>query len=172
MCSSIKKLDLENNLIESMENIYFLSSLDGLIYLNLLKNPIKDYEKKLKELLPNIKELNTPNNDLCDEFYNKINNKFSNVKISESVSTNNDSKSINAKKEKEINNNILDNNNSDNNVIKENIEVINNTDNNNLNYISSNNSNLNSINSSTINFSDTNNTTKTKFEFNISLNEF
>ena len=172
MCSSIKKLDLENNLIESMENIYFLSSLDGLIYLNLLKNPIKDYEKKLKELLPNIKELNTPNNDLCDEFYNKINNKFSNVKISESVSTNNDSKSINVKKEKEINNNILDNNNSDNNVIKENIEVINNTDNNNLNYISSNNSNLNSINSSTINFSDTNNTTKTKFEFNISLNEF
>ena len=173
MCTSIKKLDLENNLIENKENIYFLSSLDGLIYLNLLKNPIKDYEKKLKELLPNIKELNTPNNYLCDEFYNKINNKFSNVKISESISTNNDSKSINVKKEKEINNNISDNNNnSDNNVIKENIEVINNTDNSNLNYISSNNSNLNSINSSTINFSDTNNTTKTKFEFNISLNEF
>ena len=174
MCSSIKKLDLENNLIENMENIYFLSSLDGLEYLNLLKNPIKDYEKKLKELLPNIKELNTPNIALCDEFYNKINNKFSNIKISESVSTNNDSKSINIKKE-EINNNILDNNdnnNSDNNFIKENIEIINNADNNNLNYISTNNSNLNSINSSTINFTDTNNTTKTKFEFNISLNEY
>ena len=50
--------------------------------------------QKLKELLPNIKELNLPNNDICDDFYNKINNKFSNIKISESISTNNDSKTI------------------------------------------------------------------------------
>ena len=166
MCSSIKKLDLENNLIENMENIYFLSSLDGLIYLNLLKNPIKNYEQKLKELLPNIKELNIPNNDLCDEFYNTINSKFSNIKISASISTNNDSKSININKE--INNNI-----SDNNTIKENIEVINTNDNNsNFVLINNSNNNINSVNSSTVNFSDTNNSTKTKFDFSINLNEF
>ena len=82
MCTSIKKLDLENNLIENMENIYFISSLDGLIYLNLLKNPIKNYEEKLKELLPNIKVFNSTNNELSEEYYNSINNKFSNVKIS------------------------------------------------------------------------------------------
>ena len=166
MCTSIKKLDLENNLIENIENIYFLSSLDGLIYLNLLKNPIKNYEQKLKELLPNIKELNMPNNDICDEFYNSINSKFSNIKISESVSTNNDSKSININKDNS--NKIVDNNGD--NIIKENI--INNNNENNINSTYSNNSNINSINSSTINFSDTNNTTKTKFDFTISLNEF
>ncbi len=166
MCTSIKKLDLENNLIENIENIYFLSSLDGLIYLNLLKNPIKNYEQKLKELLPNIKELNMPNNDICDEFYNSINSKFSNIKISESVSTNNDSKSININKDNS--NKIVDNNGD--NIIKENI--INNNSENNINSAYSNNSNINSINSSTINFSDTNNTTKTKFDFTISLNEF
>lgn len=156
MCTSIKKLDLENNLIENMENIYFLSSLDGLIYLNLLKNPIKNYEQKLKDLLPNLKDLNTLNNDICDDFYNTINNKFSNVKISESISTNNDSKSINKE--------------AINNIIKENIESNNNIDNNsNLN--STINSNTNRTNSSTINFSDTINTNKTKFDFTISLNE-
>ena len=168
MCTSIKKLDLENNLIENIENIYFLSSLDGLIYLNLLKNPIKNYEQKLKELLPNIKEFNIPNNDICDEFYNSINNKFSNIKISESLSTNNDSKSININKE---NNKIIENKNNEDNIIKEIIISRNNTENN-INITSSKNSNINSINSSTINFSDTNNTTKTKFDFTISLNEF
>jgi len=162
MCTSIKKLDLESNLIENIENIYFLSSLDGLIYLNLLKNPIKNYEDKLKDLLPNIKVFNSPNNELCDEYYNSINNKFSNVKISESVSANKEIANNNNKKE--------DNNNSDNNVIKENIE--NNTTENNINYVSINNTHVNSINNSTINFSDTNNTTKSKFDFTISLNEF
>ena len=121
MCTSIKKLDLENNLIENIQNIYFLSSLDGLIYLNLLKNPIKNYEQKLKELLPNIKEFNIPNNDICDEFYNKINNKFSNIKISESISTNNDSKSIIANKN---NNNNIAENIENNNITENNINNI------------------------------------------------
>ena len=171
MCTSIKKLDLENNLIENKENIYFLSSLDGLIYLNLLKNPITNYEQKLKDLLPNLKELNTPNIDICDDFYNTINNKFSSVKISESVSTNNDSKSINNTNKEASNNTKLKNyNNNSDNIIKENIE--NNADNNNNNFTSTINSNINSINSSTINYSDTTSTTKTKFDFTISLNEF
>ena len=169
MCTSIKKLDLENNLIENIENIYFLSSLDGLIYLNLLKNPIKNYEQKLKELLPNIKEFNMPNIDICDEFYNSINSKFSNIKITESVSTNNDSKSININKE--ISHKTTENKNNEENIIKENIISSNNTENN-VNETSRNNSNINSINSSTINFSETNTTTKTKFDFTISLNEF
>ena len=154
MCTSIKKLDLENNLIENIQNIYFLSSLDGLIYLNLLKNPIKNYLQKLKELLPNIKELNIPNNDICDDFYNKINNKFSNIKISESISTNNDSKTIIANKN--INN------------IKENIESNNITENN-INLTSSNYSNVNTISSSRNNFCSINNTTKTKHNNIISI---
>ena len=66
MSSSIKKLNLENNLIENEENIYFLSSLDDLEYINLLGNPIKNYETKLKELLPNLKEIDVPK-DICDE---------------------------------------------------------------------------------------------------------
>ena len=66
MSSSIKKLNLENNLIEKDENIYFLSSLDDLEYINLLGNPIKNYEKKLKELLPNLKEIDIQK-DICDE---------------------------------------------------------------------------------------------------------
>ena len=98
MCMSLKKLDLENNLIENIQNIYFLSSLEGLIYLNLLKNPIKNYEEKIKELLPNIKELNVPNNDLSDDYYYDKNAKFSSIKISDSISTNNDSKSMNSNK--------------------------------------------------------------------------
>ena len=171
MCTSIKKLDLENNLIENIENIYFLSSLDRLIYLNLLKNPIKNYEQKLKELLPNIKEFNSPNNELSDEYYNSINNKFSSVKISESVSTNNDSKSINLNKENSKKNKIIEiNDNSDNNVIKENI-ITNITNEKNTNLISNNNSHINSINNTTVNLYDTNNTTKTKFDFTLSLNE-
>ena len=171
MCTSIKKLDLENNLIENIENIYFLSSLDGLTYLNLLKNPIQNYEQKLKELLPNIKELNSPNKDICDEFYNSINNKFTNVKISESVSTNNDSKSTNLNKDGIIKNKIIEKINIDNdNGIKENI--ITNTAKENNNLTSSNNSNINTINSTYFNGSDANNCTKTKFDFTISLNEF
>ena len=73
MSSTIKKLNLENNLIENEQNIYFLSSLEDLEYINLLGNPIKNYEQKLKELLPNLKEINVQKN-ICDEvdIYNNI----------------------------------------------------------------------------------------------------
>ena len=66
MSSSIKKLNLENNLIEKDENLYFLSSLEDLEYINLLGNPIKDYEKKLKELLPNLKEIDIQK-EICED---------------------------------------------------------------------------------------------------------
>ena len=66
MSTSIVKLNLENNLIENEQNIYFLSSMDNLVHINLLGNPIKNYEKKLKELLPNLKEIDVQK-DICDE---------------------------------------------------------------------------------------------------------
>ncbi len=66
MTTSIVKLNLENNLIESEQNIYFLSSMDNLVYINLSGNPIKNYENKLKELLPNLKEIDVQK-DICDE---------------------------------------------------------------------------------------------------------
>ena len=66
MSTSIVKLNLENNLIENEENIYFLSSMDNLVYINLLGNPIKNYQNKLKELLPNLKEIDVQK-DICDE---------------------------------------------------------------------------------------------------------
>jgi len=171
MCTSIKKLDLENNLIENIKNIYFLSSLDGLIYINLLKNPITNYEQKLKELLPNIKELNSPNKELCDEYYNSINNKFRSVKMSESVSTNNDSKPIYVKinKDRAANNKISGKNNDNDNDIKE--EIITNKEKN-INLTSANNSNINTINSTYFSGSDANSSTKNKFDFSISFNEF
>ena len=175
MCMSLKKLNLENNMVENIQNIYFLSSLDGLIYLNLLKNPIQNYEDKIKDLLPNLKELNIPNNDLCDEYYNAKYNKFNNVKISDSISTNNDSKSINSNKiiincsnkkpPKQENVNL-----PDNNGINEDIEIIS-TDNENMNFMSINKSNNASNNNSSINFADTLNSTKTKFDFSISMNK-
>ena len=175
MCMSLKKLNLENNMVENIQNIYFLSSLDGLIYLNLLKNPIQNYEDKIKDLLPNLKELNIPNNDLCDEYYNAKYNKFNNVKISDSISTNNDSKSINSykiiincsnkKPPKQENVNL-----PDNNGINEDIEIIS-TDNENMNFMSINKSNNASNNNSSINFADTLNSTKTKFDFSISMNK-
>ena len=175
MCMSLKKLNLENNMVENIQNIYFLSSLDGLIYLNLLKNPIQNYEDKIKDLLPNLKELNIPNNDLCDEYYNAKYNKFNNVKISDSISTNNDSKSINSYKivinccnkklTKQQNVNL-----PDNNGINEDIEIIS-TDNENMNFMSINKSNNASNNNSSINFADTLNSTKTKFDFSISMNK-
>ena len=180
MCMSLKKLDLENNLVDNIQNIYFLSSLDGLVYLNLLKNPIQNYEDKIKNLLPNLKELNVPNNDLCDDYYNSKYNKFSNIKISDSISTsntNNDTKSVNSsnkivinccdkKTQKKENNNF-----QDNNCINEDIEIIQN-DNDNINLISINKSNNNTNNSSSINFADTLNSTKTKFDFSMSMNKF
>ena len=175
MCMSLKKLNLENNMVENIQNIYFLSSLDGLIYLNLLKNPIQNYEDKIKDLLPNLKELNIPNNDLCDEYYNAKYNKFNNVKISDSISTNNDSKSINSNKiiincsnkkpPKQENVNL-----PDNNGINEDIEIIS-TDNENMNFMSINKSNNASNNNSSINFADTLNSTKTKFDFSIGMNK-
>ena len=66
MSTSIVKLNLENNLIENEQNIYFLSSMDNLVYINLLGNPIKNYENKLKEILPNLKEIDVQK-DICDE---------------------------------------------------------------------------------------------------------
>ena len=66
MSTSIVKLNLENNLIENEQNIYFLSSMDNLVYINLLGNPIKNYENKLKELLPNLKQIDVQK-DICDE---------------------------------------------------------------------------------------------------------
>ena len=66
MSTTIVKLNLENNLIENEQNIYFLSSMDNLVYINLLGNPIKNYENKLKELLPNLKQIDVQK-DICDE---------------------------------------------------------------------------------------------------------
>ena len=177
MCISLKKLDLENNLIENVQNIYFLSSLDRLIYLNLLKNPIQNYEEKIKNLLPNLKELNIPNIDLCDNHYEGKNNKYRNIKVSDSISTNNDSKSIHSNKivincipKQENNINII--NDTRENIINEEIEInINDKMNENLKSINKNNFNNIINNQSIINFSDLNNN-KTKFDFSKSMNKF
>ena len=103
MSTSIKKLNLENNLIENEENIYFLSSLDNLEYVNLLGNPIKNYENKLKELLPNLKEVDVQK-DICDEIdlYNDTIKSSSEVK-----KVDNKSKNINTKKEETKDNNSI-----------------------------------------------------------------
>jgi hypothetical protein len=103
MSTSLVKINLENNLIEDEQNIYFLSSLDNLEYINLRGNPIKNYEKKLKELLPNLKEIDVQK-EICDDEdiynndYNNNNNDFSN-------NTNN---KINIKKDNNIINNITE----------------------------------------------------------------
>ena len=98
MSSSIKKLNLENNLVANEENIYFLSSLEDLEYINLLGNPIKNYEKKLKELLPNLKEINIQK-DICDEIdiYNDIittntENINNNITLTKSINKDEESK--------------------------------------------------------------------------------
>ena len=103
MNTSIKKLNLENNLIENEENIYFLSSLDNLEYVNLLGNPIKNYENKLKELLPNLKEIDVQK-DICDEIdiYNDSIKSSSEVKKED-----NKSNIINTKKEETKDNNTI-----------------------------------------------------------------
>jgi hypothetical protein len=100
MSSSIKKLNLENNLVQNEENIYFLSSLEDLEYINLLGNPIKNYEKKLKELLPNLKEINIQK-DICDEIdiYNNI------LTTSIESENNNNAININNKKDESKDNN-------------------------------------------------------------------
>jgi len=100
MSTSLVKINLENNLIEDEQNIYFLSSLDNLEYINLRGNPIKNYEKKLKELLPNLKEIDVQK-EICDDediYNNDYNNDFSN-------NTNN---KINIKKDNNIINNMTE----------------------------------------------------------------
>ena len=112
MSTSLVKLNLENNLIEDEQNIYFLSSLDNLEYLNLLGNPLKNYEKKIKELLPNLKELDVQK-EICDE-YDIYSNDNSNINIGNdnnlilSASTN-DNKIKNNKEDKKDNNIIINN---------------------------------------------------------------
>ena len=112
MSTSLVKLNLENNLIEDEQNIYFLSSLDNLEYLNLLGNPLKNYEKKIKELLPNLKELDVQK-EICDEF-DIYNNDNSNINIGNdnnlilSASTN-DNKIKNNIEDKKDNNIIINN---------------------------------------------------------------
>ena len=112
MSTSLVKLNLENNLIEDEQNIYFLSSLDNLEYLNLLGNPLKNYEKKIKELLPNLKELDVQK-EICDE-YDIYSNDNSNINIGNdnnlilSASTN-DNNIKNNKEDKKDNNIIINN---------------------------------------------------------------
>ena len=89
MCTSLTKLNLENNLIEDEQNIYFLSSLDNLNYINLKGNPIKNYENKLKELLPNLKEIDVQK-EICDE----IDIYDNNIKLNSSINKIEDKKEI------------------------------------------------------------------------------
>jgi len=97
MCNSLVKINLENNLIENEQNIYFLSSLDNLEYINLLNNPIKNYENKLKELLPNLKEIDIQK-EICDESDKYENDNYimnnNNINISSSIDKIEDKKEI------------------------------------------------------------------------------
>ena len=102
MSTSLVKINLENNLIEDEQNIYFLSSLDNLEYINLRGNPIKNYEKKLKELLPNLKEIDVQK-EICDDediYNNDYNNDFNDF--------NNNTNKINIKKDNNIINNMTE----------------------------------------------------------------
>ena len=81
MCSSIVKLDLEDNKIEKKENILFLSGLENLEELNLKSNPIQDYESEIKEMIPSIKVLDGV----------KINDKESEENVNVSVNDNKNS---------------------------------------------------------------------------------
>ena len=150
MCSSIKKLDFENNLIENEENIYFLGSLEKLEYVNLIGNPIKNYETKLKELLPNLKDLNTPK-EICENLEETVSNKFSSVKTSQSISTDNKSKSENKSKQ-DIKTNM---NTTISNVFQKTTNIENSTSTDGFG------------NSVKVDFCGT----KTKFDFNVNLNE-
>ena len=112
MSTSLVKLNLENNLIEDEQNIYFLSSLDNLEYLNLLGNPLKNYEKKIKELLPNLKELDVQK-EICDE-YDIYSNDNSNINIGNNnnlilSASSNDNNIKNNKEDKKDNNIIINN---------------------------------------------------------------
>ena len=94
MSTSLVKLNLENNLIEDEQNIYFLSSLDNLEYINLLGNPLKNYENKLKELLPNLKEIDVQK-EICDEVDIYNNNIILNSSITSFPNKIEDKKEIN-----------------------------------------------------------------------------
>ena len=94
MCTSLTKLNLENNLIEDEQNIYFLSSLDNLDYINLSGNPIKNYQNKLKELLPNLKEIDVQK-EICDEVDIYNNNIILNSSITSFPNKIEDKKEIN-----------------------------------------------------------------------------
>jgi len=69
MCTTLKKLNLKNNLIKEEDNIFFLSSLIDLKYLNLNDNPIQaneNYKKLINENLIfvekiDIDEIESPN---------------------------------------------------------------------------------------------------------------
>ena len=105
MSTSLIKINLENNLIEDEQNIYFLSSLDNLEYINLKGNPIKNYENKLKELLPNLKEIDVEK-EICDDvdIYNNDDiNENKNIILSSS-----NNKIIQEDKKYIINNNITE----------------------------------------------------------------
>ena len=134
MSSSIKKLNLENNLIENEQNIYFLSSLDDLEYINLLGNPIKNYEKKLKDLLPNLKEIDIQR-DICDEIdiynnsiitneneINSINNKNNlknSIEFNDNTESTKVSTSIDLKKSESLDIDSVEVVDNNNNIIQE-----------------------------------------------------
>ena len=138
MSSSIKKLNLENNLIKNEENLYFLSSLEDLDYINLLGNPIKNYENKLKELLPNLKEIDIQK-DICDEIdiYNNnfistpTENKEEDNKINftkkEELKDNNTINSINTRESSKLSSSI-DLRKSEN-IENDNVEIVDNNNN-------------------------------------------
>ena len=109
MCNSIKKLNLSNNLIEKEENIFFLSSLDNLVYVNLKGNPIKNYEKKLKELLPNLKEIDIET-DICQGYDSIINNNINDTNVEKNIVNEDIKKPVNGNADEEIA--IVDNNNN------------------------------------------------------------
>ena len=134
MSSSIKKLNLENNLIENEQNIYFLSSLDDLEYINLLGNPIKNYEKKLKDFLPNLKEIDIQR-DICDEIdiynnsiipneneINNINNKNNlknSIEFNDNTESTKVSTSIDLKKSESLDIDSVEVVDNNNNIIQE-----------------------------------------------------
>ena len=134
MSSSIKKLNLENNLIENEQNIYFLSSLDDLEYINLLGNPIKNYEKQLKDLLPNLKEIDIQR-DICDEIdiynnsiipneneINNINNKNNlknSIEFNDNTESTKVSTSIDLKKSESLDIDSVEVVDNNNNIIQE-----------------------------------------------------
>ena len=75
--------------------------MDNLEYINLRGNPIKNYEKKLKELLPNLKEIDVQK-EICEEEEDIYNNDYN---YNNDFNTNN---KINIKKDNNIINNMTE----------------------------------------------------------------